>query len=225
MPHRKAKPSKEEESVGKTLRRLRKERQMTLGELSDKSGISISSLSRIENTQLSLNVEKIHALAKVLAVPPEAFLQSQGTESARAPATHPARARMAINRARGRETTRELEVSLQYMFTDLEPRSMNCIYAEVDPIPVWESEFVRHPGEKVIIIQEGELMAFVQGQAPALLETGDVLYMDGNVWHSVVAANGRIARLMAVLNTGDAAARGDFESRFFTADEWNALNQ
>ena len=44
---------------------------MTLEQLSDLTGISVSSLSRIENTRLGLTIEKVEMLANALDVAPE----------------------------------------------------------------------------------------------------------------------------------------------------------
>ena len=47
------------ESIGARMRDLRKRRKMTLEQLSERTGISVSSLSRIENTRLGMTIGKI----------------------------------------------------------------------------------------------------------------------------------------------------------------------
>ena len=50
------------DSIGAHLRELRKARRMTLERLSELTGISVSSLSRIENTRLGMTIEKVNHL-------------------------------------------------------------------------------------------------------------------------------------------------------------------
>ncbi|MBN7796089.1 helix-turn-helix domain-containing protein [Parahaliea mediterranea] len=208
--------------VGDRLRELRKERKLTLEALSAKTGISVSSLSRIENTRLSLNVEKIQALAAALGVPPETFFSG---ESRDAPETvaRGGEARLVIDRRRLRHPTSAGEVHQFHLFQELKDSRLETIYFEIDPVSIWDSEFVKHPGEKTLYVIEGDLIIYAQGRCPQLLETGDALFMDGSVWHSTVAANGLPARVFTVyLASGDP---GTFETRFFTSEQWDALEE
>ncbi|WP_040481879.1 helix-turn-helix domain-containing protein [Luminiphilus syltensis] len=215
-------------SVGERLRELRKQRKLTLEALSEKSGISISSLSRIENTRLSLNVEKIHTLAEALDVAAEVFLGSK--LSTTLPVKPVGEPRLSIDRHRSRDSIREAELSQQFLFPDIHDSKLDCIVFEIDPVSIWESEFVSHPGEKVLYVIEGDLLIYIQGRSPVLLESGDSLFMDGHIWHSTVAANSKPARVFTVYSpnglppTAAGANSGDFESRRFTADEWSELN-
>ena len=51
-------------SFGSAIRRLRLERAWTLRDLSERSRISQSALSRVETGQITLSFERAHALAK-----------------------------------------------------------------------------------------------------------------------------------------------------------------
>ena len=50
--------------LGKTIRRLRMERNMTLAELSDKTGIQPATLSRMENNKMIGTLDAFNALAQ-----------------------------------------------------------------------------------------------------------------------------------------------------------------
>ncbi len=210
-------------SVGKRIRELRTQRSLTLEALSKKCGISVSSLSRIENTRLSLNLEKIQSLAKALDVPPEVLVGMPGTS--RMTETQDRAPRMAVDRRRERTAAvREGEVTLQHLFTEVGNRCLDCVYLEVDPISIWESEFVSHPGEKAVYVLEGEAVMYIRERPPTVLEAGDALFMDGNQWHSIVATNDAPARVLVVYCTGSTTLTGDFESRFFNARQWADLS-
>src|SRR5215470_12551523 len=53
-------------SFGAAIRRLRSERGWTLRDLSERSNISQSALSRVETGQITLSFDRAHALARAL---------------------------------------------------------------------------------------------------------------------------------------------------------------
>lgn len=206
------------DSVGARLRNLRKQRAMTLERLSDLTGISVSSLSRIENTQLGLTVEKVELLASALEVAPESLL-SRNEPNGRAPARKwPAR--FIVDRARERQASFDRELSMEYLFNRDANRSLDCLHLNVQAISIWDSEFVRHPGEKIIYVINGATIIYCEARSPAILESGDSLYMDANVWHSIVAVNERPAELLVTYYHGAGASDVPFETRIFTPEGW-----
>lgn len=217
------------ESVGARVRQIRKSRKLTLEQLSGLTGIPVSSLSRIENTRLGLTVEKVRTLAKALEVAPETLLAVAGGDEppprriSSSPVVSPGS--VSVDRARGREVDRFGDASVHYMFDRNEPRALDCLYFQLQPISIWDSEFVRHPGEKVLYLVSGEIVAYIQDRSPVILETGDSLHMDGSVWHSVVAINGRPAELFVAYYHGGRHGADAFEAQAFTPESWAALSQ
>jgi transcriptional regulator with XRE-family HTH domain len=210
------------DTIGAHLRGLRKQREMTLEQLSEATGISVSSLSRIENTQLGLNVEKVELLARALKVSP-ALLVSRGRRARPRPRAGPVDgARFIVDRARERRPRRDRELNIEYLFERDPDRALDCMHLTVDAISVWESEFVRHPGEKIIYVISGAAVVYCERQPPVILETGDSLYTDAKVWHSVVAVNGS-AELLVTFYHGPDADADPFETRFFSPESWARL--
>ena len=54
-------------NIGNSIRRLRKERNMTLDELSEKSGVALATLSRMENNKMTGTLESHNRICKALA--------------------------------------------------------------------------------------------------------------------------------------------------------------
>lgn len=221
---RDAAPEDEERgSVGALLREIRKQREMTLEQLSDLTGISVSSLSRIENTRLGLTIEKVDMLARALDVAPESLVsrtRQNGAAAARRPRSRSSRARFIVDRARDRQPSLDRELSMEYLFDRDADRSLDCLHLTVQAISIWESEFVRHPGEKIIYVISGATIIYCEKQSPVILERGDSLYMDANVWHSIVAVNEQPAELLVTYYHGSGAGEGPFETRVFTPEGW-----
>ena len=60
--------------VGTRIRRARQQRQLSLAAVADPSGISIATLSRIENSKQSIDVDLLVTLAHILKVAPAQLL-------------------------------------------------------------------------------------------------------------------------------------------------------
>jgi len=212
-------------SIGALLRDIRKRREMTLEQLSDLTGISVSSLSRIENTRLGLTIEKVEMLAQALDVAPESLLSR--TRDGGAPPTakrrskaRPGPARFMVDRARDRKASLDRELRVEYLFDRDTDRSLDCLHLTVQAISIWESEFVRHPGEKIIYVISGATIVYCERQAPVILERGDSLYLDAHLWHSIVAVNDQPAELLVTYHAGAEAGDAPFETRMFTPAHW-----
>jgi transcriptional regulator with XRE-family HTH domain len=228
MSQDKGGPESGGDTIGALVRKIRKSRKLTLEQLSQLTAIPVSSLSRIENTRLGLTVEKVRVLARALEVSPESLLNQSASvdEAGASRLTPPGQARFSVDRARGREVDQFGDVTLHYMFDkEDERRSMDCLYFQLQPISVWDSEFVRHPGEKVLYVVSGDIVAYIEGRSPMILEAGDAAYMDSHVWHSVVAINGRPAELLATYYHGGRQGADAFEAQPFTPESWAALQQ
>jgi transcriptional regulator with XRE-family HTH domain len=215
------------DSIGALIRTIRKRRKMTLERLSELTGISVSSLSRIENTQLGMTIEKIDLLAKALGVAPEDLVSRNQEAVDREPGAQlevtPASMRLMVDRGRERKASSYRELSFDYLFDRATERSLECMRCTIQSISVWDSEFIRHPGEKIIYVLSGDAVIYCEQKPPLILETSDALFMDAQVWHSTVAVHGPPAELLVTYYHGPKAYQGLFETRTFTPQSWAAL--
>lgn len=217
-----------QDTIGELLRTIRKRRKMTLEQLSERTGISVSSLSRIENTQLGLTLEKIELLAAALEVPAAELVSGGRSRQGASPARRktsadPGAARFEVGRARGRRETDYRDVNTKFLFDRNAERSLECMQYTIQPVSIWDSEFVRHPGEKIVYILRGTAVMYCQNRSPVVLEPGDALFMDAEVWHSIVAVNDEPAELLVTYHHGPDALEGMFETQNFTPESWSAL--
>lgn len=216
--------------IGGLVRKIRKSKKLTLDQLSELTGIAASSLSRIENTRLGLTVEKIRILADALEITPETLLTPVepesiiGAELARSSLSpNSATPSLSVDRARGRVTEVFGDATLHYLFGKSGNKALDCIHFKLEPTNIWDSDFVRHAGEKVAFVLTGAVLAYVEKRSPVVLEKGDAFHMNANVWHSTVAANGAAAELFVVYYHGLPDGAGVFEAQRFTPETWAAL--
>ena len=215
------------DTIGALMRDIRKRRKMTLERLSEMTGISVSSLSRIENTRLGMTIEKVETVASALGVAPETLVARarprREPPAGPTPATQSGALRFMVDRASRRTPSADRELNIEYLFEGSSERSLDCMHLTVEAIDVWDSEFVRHPGEKIAYVISGEAVIYCEGRPPLILETGDALYMDAAVWHSIVAVNGRPAELLVTIFPGPDSSGAPFETETFTPQSWAAM--
>jgi transcriptional regulator with XRE-family HTH domain len=106
MASRKANNSAERDgNLGESLRRIRKERGLTLIEAGEKTGMPMSTISKIENNKMSLSYDKLLRLCKALEVDISQLFT--GTPMAGKPASpHPAAAAVSTGMALATRSTR-----------------------------------------------------------------------------------------------------------------------
>lgn len=66
-----------EGSIGPTLKNLRKDRKLTLKQLAEETGVSISFLSQVERGKSSVTLESLRKIADALHVDPSVFFAEQ----------------------------------------------------------------------------------------------------------------------------------------------------
>ena len=65
-----------ESPISSTLKKLRKERKLTLKELAERTDVSISFLSQVERGKSGVTLESLRKIADALNVAPSAFFSS-----------------------------------------------------------------------------------------------------------------------------------------------------
>jgi transcriptional regulator with XRE-family HTH domain len=70
------------DTIGTRLREARAARGMTLGQLSQETGISIGSLSQVERGIVSPTIRTVYSIASVLGISPAGIIDPEGTQAA-----------------------------------------------------------------------------------------------------------------------------------------------
>jgi transcriptional regulator with XRE-family HTH domain len=174
-------PEKAENLLSHKVRRLRREAQLTLQELSDRSGISPSALSKIEKAQLSPTYEKIAALAKGLGVQVGELFNND------APAA-PTGRRTLTRRGAGvmHETP---QYNYEVLCADLAHKQFVPLLTTIKARTVKAfPSLLHHEGEEFIYVLRGKLTVHTDFYQPMELGVGDSCYFDSTMGHACVAA-------------------------------------
>ncbi|MEZ5797194.1 MAG: XRE family transcriptional regulator [Paracoccaceae bacterium] len=178
-------------NLGERVRELRKSRGWTLEQAAVKAGLARSTLSKIENGQMSPTYEALKKLAEGLAISvPQLF-------------TPPSRAQ--IN---GRLTTTRLgegqaSVTATYehelLAGSLKKKQMLPYRAVIRARDLAEfGGWVRHDGEEFLYVLTGIVRLYTEFYEPVDLRRGDSAYYDASMGHNVVSLSQEDATVLWV---------------------------
>ena len=173
-------------AIGGTIRRLRRERGLSLRDLGRATGFSISFLSLVERGRSSISLTSLHTVAIALEVEMSVFFPSPDAQPEPANAAHVSRrsgdARLQIH---GAHTYRLLGAT--GFDRALEPLLVTIAAGDY-----------AHEGEEFAYVLSGELVFTLDG-AEHRLEAGDCIHYQSTVTHLVRNDRSRPAEVLWVL--------------------------
>ena len=174
----------ERPTLGRILKELRGHRNWTLREMSERSGIPVSTLSKVENDRLTLTYDKLLQLSERLHVPiGELFAEAE-------PAEEGVTARRSIGRLDDAIRVTTPNYDYYYLCTELRRKRMVPILTRIRAKSLAEfGDLVSHHGEEYIHVLEGTIVVHTQFYDPVTLHTGEAIYIDSNMGHAYVAAD------------------------------------
>ena len=166
--------------LARQVHRLRKQAGLTLQQLGEKCGISVSTLSKIEKGQLSPTYEKIVALARGLEIHVSELFHEEGS--------HSPNGRLAVTRAgeARQHTTRQYDY--QALCADLSNKRFIPLLTRIKARSIREfPALLQHEGEEFIYVLSGEVTVHTDFYQPLTLHPGDACYFDSTMGHACVA--------------------------------------
>lgn len=186
----------QELAVARILSDLRKTNGWTLAEVSRRTGVAISTLSKIENGQSQPAYSVLTRLAAGLEID---FVDLLGGSP------HPrfAGAARAITRAGQGARFRNDMGLYEALATDLAAKSLQPMLIDILPRSP-ESPSVRsaHRGEEFVYVLSGPVVFEMSPYAPIVLATGDSVYFDGAMDHGFHAVGPGPGRILSVCFSG-----------------------
>ncbi len=187
-------------TIGSLLRALRARNGWTLKEMSERCGIPLSTLSKVEHDRLSLTYDKLLQISQRLNIRMSELFAEEG--SSPEPAVT-ARRSIGRNEEAVRVTTPNYDYF--YLCPELRRKRMIPVLTRVRAKSIAEfGELVRHPGEEYIHVIEGRAEVHTEFYDPIVLEAGEAVYIDSNMGHAYIAAEGcEEALLLGVCSSAD----------------------
>ena len=168
--------------LGQRLKEIRKSLGLTLEEASKKTGLARSTLSKIENEQISPTFQVMQKLTHGLQIDiPQLFAPPKEVS---------ATGRRDITRKGEGKAHPTSTYEHELLATQLTNKKMMPFKSRIRARDFSEySEWIRHDGEEFLLVLSGEIAFFSEFYEPVNLSEGDSVYYDANMGHMLVSVS------------------------------------
>jgi transcriptional regulator with XRE-family HTH domain len=187
-------------TLGSLLRGLRLRNRWTLKEMSERTGIPLSTIAKVEHDRLTLTYDKLLQLSQRLNIRmSDLFSEAEGQDEAAITA------RRSIGRLGDAIRVNTPNYEYFYMCPELRHKRMVPTVTRVRARSIEEfGELVRHRGEEYIYVLQGPVEIHTEFYEPVVLQTGESIYIDSTMGHAYVAPKGHDeALLLGICSSAD----------------------
>jgi len=176
--------------IGRVIKKLRKERKITLQQLADKSSVALATLSRIENERMTGTIESHLEICKALDVTlPELYSQIEESKKMVEVQQEASRSEVFVH---------SKKTSAEMLTSDVLSKKMMPTMIKLEKGGNTNKEETKGGIEKFIYVLDGKIEATV-GKDKYVLNKGDTLYFDGSLSHFFKNAGTSDARAICVI--------------------------
>jgi transcriptional regulator with XRE-family HTH domain len=179
------------EQAGTAVRKLRLAKGWTLQDLSDKSGVPLSTLSKLELGQSSLTYDKILRICSALDIDPGLSILQQAS------ATRTPSARRAVIRKGEGEHIPYGDHTARVGAQDLLSKSFTPIILTLQPADGGRRTL---PGEVYLHVISGVALLHTDVYAPLKMSPGDSVFFDGSTEHKLHAASDEACTVLMIVS-------------------------
>ncbi len=179
--------------LGVRLKQLRKEKKLTLESLSQQTGLARSTLSKIENQQISPTFAVVSKLAKGLDIDlPQLFTQPIKSSAG-------CSGRRDITRAGEGNPHPTSTYEHELLAANISNKKMIPFKTRVRAHH-WDDykDWVRHEGEEFLFVISGSVLLYTEYYEPIELNAGDSAYYDCEMGHALVSSSQQDAEVLWV---------------------------
>ena len=188
-------------TLGALLRNLRSRESWTLKEMSAKSGIPVSTLSKVEHDRLTLTYDKLYQLSQKLGLRMSELFAESGSEEA-----SPVTARRSLGDLQHAIRVETPNYDYHYLCTELRRKRMIPVIARIRAKTFEQfGELVHHAGEEFTYVLRGRVVVNTEFYDPVTLNEGQSIYFDSSMGHAYLTAEGcDEAEVLTVMSSADA---------------------
>lgn len=183
-------------ALGKRVKDLRLAQNLTLEQASQLTGLARSTLSKIENEQISPTFAAVSKLAQGLGIAlPQLFTEPKNEKVRPAPSA----GRRDITRAGTGKPHPTPTYEHELLATQLSNKKMVPFKTSVHA-RAWNdyADWVRHEGEEFLYVLTGSIILYTEFYEPIELNQGDSAYYDCEMGHALVSTSEADAEVLWV---------------------------
>ena len=183
--------------VGSKIKGIRESKNLTIEEISERSGLSVEQINSIENDQNLPSLGPLIKVARALGVRLGTFMDDN---DALGPVVTRAKDREADSSISFSNGAADARKHMEYhpLAQQKAGRHMEPFIIDINPSDNLDYKLSQHEGEEFIYVMEGELEVDYGKEKYSLLP-GDSIYYDSIVKHHVHSAPGKSAKILALV--------------------------
>jgi transcriptional regulator with XRE-family HTH domain len=186
-------------TLGPLLRSWRKRKNWTLKEMSERTAIPVSTLSKAERDRSSLTYDKLMQVSQGLRITlPELFARASNTGDGEPAVT----ARRSIGRLADAVRVNTEHYDYYFLCPELRNKRMTPMLTRVRARSLAEfGELLRHSGEEYVYVLSGAIAVHTACYDPVVLNSGESIYVDSAMGHAYVTEGCDEATVLAVCSS------------------------
>lgn len=179
-----------ETDLGQRVRDIRKARGWKLQDLADRTGLAVSTISKMERGEISLTYDRFMRLAQGLGMDVGELFDANAEGFTQGS--------VSVTRAREGTLHRSETYDYEMIAGDLAGKHMVPMIGHIraNSFAAFE-DYISHPGEEFVHVITGRVTVHIKGRAPVTLDPGDSIYFDSALGHVYVSAGDEDATVVA----------------------------
>jgi transcriptional regulator with XRE-family HTH domain len=186
-------------TLGALLRGLRDREGLTLRQMSEKCGIPVSTLSKVEHDRLTLSYDKLYQLSQRLGIRmSDLFAEPSDT----------------VTRVTARRSLGDIDQAVRvetpnydyyYLCTELRRKRMVPVITKIRAKSVEQfGDLAHHAGEEYVYVLKGQIIVATEFYDPVTLSEGQSIYIDSSMGHAYLTADGcDEAEVLGIMSSAD----------------------
>lgn len=184
-------PTRSPDDLGHRVRKIRQARGWRLADLAERTGLAVSTISKMERNEISLTYDRLMALAQGLGLDVGELFDAD-TEGFQ-------RGILSVTRAGQAPLHETRNYVYEMLGSDLTGKHMIPMIGTVKAHERSDfAQYASHPGEEFLMLLEGTLEVHISGRDTIRLAPGDSMYFDSGLGHMYISAGNRDARILVV---------------------------
>ncbi|MEX1034555.1 MAG: XRE family transcriptional regulator [Sneathiella sp.] len=177
--------------VAERVREIRRKKGLTIKVVATRSGLAISTISKIERNLMAPTYDRFSRLADGLGVDVSELFMAKGEQFL------PGEFSLART---GEHSFHQTEnYTYEMLFPHLRGKSMIPMLGTLKPFEKMRFDrLVSHEGEEFFFVLKGRVVVQLEGKDPVVLETGESIYFDSRRGHLYASAGDEDARILCV---------------------------
>ncbi|MRW83045.1 helix-turn-helix domain-containing protein [Pseudoduganella sp. FT26W] len=188
-------------TLGALMRSLRSRKGWTLKEMSEHSGIPVSTLSKVEHDRLTLSYDKLYQLGQKLGMRMSELFAEESEEDKTTAIT----ARRSLGDLQHAVRIETQNYDYYYLCAELRRKRMIPVIAKVRAKTAKQfGDLSHHSGEEFTYVIKGSVVINTEFYDPVVLTEGQSIYFDSSMGHAYLTTEGcEEATVLTVMSSAD----------------------